>query len=242
MTATSLLALVGLALVHVFSVRLRFLDRVPRSALLSFGGGVAVALVFFEILPELGEAQRLVERAAAGPLRVLENHVYILAAFGLALFYGLELVVKRSRRANRDRGAKDAAGDLVFWLGMSTYAAKNATVGYLLVRGERAGVGLALFTVAIGLEYLLSDRGLHRDHKANYDRIGRWVLVAALLTGWLLGAFTRVPDLGLKLLNAFLGGSIILTVLKEELPETQQSRFWPFALGLAGYGALLLAL
>lgn len=100
MTVTSLLALVRIALVHVFSVRLRFLDRVPRSALLSFGGGVAVALVFFEILPELGEAQQLVERAAAGPMRVLENHVYILAAFGLALFYGLELVVKHSRRAS----------------------------------------------------------------------------------------------------------------------------------------------
>ena len=37
------------------------------------------------------------------------------------------------------------------------------------------------------------------------------------------------------------GGSVVLNVLKEELPDDQDSRFWPFALGAAAYSALLLA-
>lgn len=132
------------ALAHAFSVQLRFLDRVPGNALLSFGGGVAAALVFFEILPELGEAQRLVARMASDQLGFLEHNVYILAALGLALFYGLELLVKGSRRSSSDRGGGDAASDLAFWLCMSTYSIKNGIVGYLLIKEppHRAELGL----------------------------------------------------------------------------------------------------
>jgi hypothetical protein len=35
---------------------------------------------------------------------------------------------------------------------------------------------------------------------------------------------------------------VILNVLKEEVPSERQSRFWAFALGMAGYAALLLTL
>jgi hypothetical protein len=42
-------------------------------------------------------------------------------------------------------------------------------------------------------------------------------------------------------LTAFVGGSVILNVLKEELPEDRQSRFGAFLVGAAAYSALLLA-
>lgn len=45
MLAAPMLAVAGPALVHVLSPALTFLDRVPRSRWLSFGGGVAVTLV-----------------------------------------------------------------------------------------------------------------------------------------------------------------------------------------------------
>ena len=41
-------------------------------------------------------------------------------------------------------------------------------------------------------------------------------------------------------LSSFLAGGIVLNVLKEELPEDRDSSFLPFALGVAGYGALLV--
>jgi hypothetical protein len=51
-----------------------------------------------------------------------------------------------------------------------------------------------------------------------------------------------VPQAVLSLVLAFVAGGVILNVLKEELPEERESRFWAFALGAAGYGALLLAI
>jgi hypothetical protein len=38
-----------------------------------------------------------------------------------------------------------------------------------------------------------------------------------------------------------MAGGVILNVLKEELPEERQSKFWAFALGAAIYAALLVA-
>jgi hypothetical protein len=58
--------------------------------------------------------------------------------------------------------------------------------------------------------------------------------VAALLA--------EIPEVAVAVLIAFLAGGVVLNVLKEELPEERESRFWAFALGAAFYAALLLAL
>ena len=44
------------------------------------------------------------------------------------------------------------------------------------------------------------------------------------------------------MLFAFLAGGVIFKVLKEELPEERNSRYWTFAVGLAVYIVLLLTL
>ncbi|MER3494566.1 MAG: hypothetical protein C4323_21315 [Mastigocladus sp. ERB_26_2] len=54
MFLTGLLA-IALALVHIFSGKLRFLEVTPRSIWLSLADGVSVAYVFVHILPELGQ-------------------------------------------------------------------------------------------------------------------------------------------------------------------------------------------
>lgn len=48
--------------------------------------------------------------------------------------------------------------------------------------------------------------------------------------------------LALAAITAFLAGGIVLNVLKEELPEERESRFWAFALGATSYATILLAL
>ena len=52
----------------------------------------------------------------------------------------------------------------------------------------------------------------------------------------------RWTEAGVAALTAFLGGGVVLNVLKEEVPSQRQSRFWAFAGGAAGYAALLPAL
>lgn len=237
----TLLATLGLALVHLLSGALRFLDVIPRSRWLSMAGGVAVTLVFLDILPGLARSQATVDRSLGPARSFLENHVYIVALVGLTIIYGMDRVVKRSRAQQRAAGAGDHTDRGAFWLSIAVFVLKNVTVGYLLVREARPPIAFVLFFVALALEFTVSDRAMHADHKARYDRVGRWVLAGAVLLGWTVGYLTLVPELALAMLSGLLAGMIVLNVFREELPAEQESRFWAFAAGAAGYAVLLLA-
>ena len=68
------------------------------------------------------------------------------------------------------------------------------------------------------------------------------MLVLALVAGWATGFIVDLPKTVIVLVMAFVGGGIILNVLKEELPEERESRYWAFALGAFLYAILLLSL
>ncbi len=68
------------------------------------------------------------------------------------------------------------------------------------------------------------------------------MISAAILLGWAFGLLVEVPEFAIAMITAFLAGGIVLNVLKEELPEERESRFWAFALGAALYATILLAL
>ncbi|SFO98447.1 hypothetical protein SAMN04488047_101719, partial [Tranquillimonas alkanivorans] len=83
---------------------------------------------------------------------------------------------------------------------------------------------------------------LYAHHGDRYLHTGRWLLAGAALVGWGAGLALEIPNLWLAGTFALLAGSVVLNVIKEELPEERESRFWAFALGTAGYAALLLAI
>jgi zinc transporter ZupT len=225
------------AVIHFAGRRFDFLGTTPRSIWLSLAGGISVAYVFVHILPELAEHQREVsERLSEGRAReALGSHVYLVALAGLALFYGLERMLRCSK-LDEQRQAAD-----IFWVHLGSFALYNFLVGYLLVHREEQSVkGLALFAFALGVHFIVNDQAFRKDHGKLYDRSGRWLLAAMPLAGWLAGVATQIDPLWLSALFAFLAGSIVLNVLKEELPEDRESRFWAFALGAAAYSALLL--
>lgn len=237
-----LLAL-GLAVVHLFASKLRFLDVDPRSRWLSMAGGAAVAYVFLHLFPELALAQESFEdRGPLGPLD-MGHEIYLLSLVGLAAFYGLERAAKFSRRERREAGEEDVPSPGVFWLHVVSFALYNALVGYLLLhREDPTRRGLLLFFLAMALHFLVNDYGLRKDHRGAYDRSGRWILSAAVLLGWGIGTQVEIGELPLALLFAFLAGGIVLNVLKEELPAERESRFSAFILGAGGYAAILLLL
>ena len=256
----SLAALALLIVVHVATPYLRFLEGTPRSVWLSFAGGVSVAYVFVHFMPELAASQQDVAEAAGelaggltGGLALAGRHVFLIALVGLLTFYGLHRLaqVSRSKRqgapvkAGRglDGAAEASTSPRVFWIHMASFGAYNLLVGYLLLHREVMTLrSLAFFAVAMALHFVVTDYGLNDDHKAPYRRVGRWLLVAAVSLGWALGLVTSIPTWAVASLTAFLGGGVVLNVLKEEVPSERQSRFWAFAGGAAGYAALLLAL
>ena len=237
-----LVTVIAFVLVHVFGGRLAFLSRTPRSVWLSAAGGVSVAYVFVHLLPELAEHQEVIgERARdEGLLAAIESHAYLIALFGLGLFYGVERFA-RSKGERKSRGEKENTPLGVFWTHLGAFALYNVLVGYLLLHREDTDLrGLVIYAVAMSLHFIVNDQGLRQQHGETYHRYGRWLLAAAPVAGLLLGLGTNVSALLPSALFAFLAGGVILNVLKEELPEDRQSRFFAFALGAALYAALLL--
>ncbi|WP_412060746.1 hypothetical protein [Rubrivirga sp. IMCC45206] len=229
----------GLALVHLLAGRLRFMDGTPRSRALSAAGGISVAYVFAHLLPEVAAGQEALAEAGLRGGVLDGSHTWLLALLGLVVFYGLERAALTSREENAEGGDQTEPG--VFWLHMASYGLYNVLVGYLLAADPadvERGARLA-FAGAMALHFLVNDVGLRDHHKARYRRVGRYVLGAAVVGGTALGLAVRVPESVVAGLVAFLAGSVVLNVLKEELPDERESRFWPFAAGAFGFAALL---
>ncbi len=122
----------GLAVVHLFSGKLRFLEGTPRSIWLSMAGGISVAYVFVHLLPDLAEEQQAIREAVGETFSFLEYHVYLVALVGLATFYGLERAAKISRRRRRTVDKEDSTEAGIFWLHIASFTAYNALIGEMI--------------------------------------------------------------------------------------------------------------
>ncbi len=227
---------IALALIHLFASKLKFLSTIPRSRWLSGASGVSVAYVFVHLLPELSEKQ---EAFAGSKKGILENHVYVMALVGLTVFYGLERLVTESRRKKAHQPKEVEPG--VYWLHIISFALYNALIGYLLFHREEPGLAsLFLYVLAMGLHFIVNDFGLSHDYKNAYRHSGRWIVAGAIIVGSVIGWGSEISEITISLLFSFLAGSVVLNVLKEELPEERKSKFSAFVLGAFVYTILLL--
>ncbi|ALC92042.1 hypothetical protein AM500_21280 [Bacillus sp. FJAT-18017] len=233
----SLVFAIGLTAVHLGSKYMGFLGFMPRSKLLSIGGGVSVAYVFIHILPELNKHQsELRESGLESELSFLEHHVYLVSMIGLASFYGLERMARLSKK-------ETSASKRIFWTHVLSFALYNGLIGYLLIRGESSKLSeLFTFFLALAVHFIANDHSMRESHKRTYDKYGRWLLSVSILAGWVIGYFSSIDKDTIAVLFALLAGAIVLNVLKEELPEQRQSNFWAFFGGMIAYTILLLAL
>jgi len=200
-----------------------------------------VAYIFLHLFPELSEGQRALEESLEA-VAFIENHVYLMALVGLAFFYGLErFVVNSKEKAEQQGNDKKASG--LFWIHIGSFAIYNALIGYLLFQREEGPIEtLMLFSIAMALHFIVNDFGLQEHHHESYRKVGRWVLVIAIVVGWAVGYIIVVSEAAVAMVMAFIGGGVVLNVLKEELPEQRKSRYWAFILGAFLYAILLLSL
>jgi zinc transporter ZupT len=237
MVPLSLIAALTLAAVHLFADKLPLGKESPRNKWLSFAGGSAVAYIFLHLIPELEEWQEAIQARHQQHLGLIRHPLYLVALLGLTVFYGLERMVK-IHQAQRKEPSSDVE---VFWLHIASFAVYNALIGSLLLyREETNSGGLFFFALAMSFHFLVNDSGLLAHHQDDYHQRGRWVVGAAVVVGWLVAYLVEIPDVVLALLFAFLGGGVVLNILKEELPEDRKSNFWAFAAGVLFYAALLL--
>ncbi|MEO6651755.1 MAG: hypothetical protein ABIP17_03760 [Ilumatobacteraceae bacterium] len=242
--STSLVFALGLTLLlaglHLGAAHLDRLPGVPERAMGSFGGGISVAYVFLHLLPELadgnvGIATALDDRITLTPL--VDLGIFLVALIGFTVFYGLEQL------AGRRVGDAAEAPPAVFYLHLASFCVYNVLITYTMPLRVRTGAWFAaLFTVAMGLHFVLIDRSLRDHYPIRFARYGRPALVGALLLGWGI-AWSAAPTrtVVVSVLTAFLGGSVLLNVFKQELPEGRSSSFAWFFTGIVAYAIILTA-
>lgn len=232
----SFLFAIGFVVIHLSSKYMKFLSVIPRSRLLSAAGGVSVAYVFVHLLPELNHHDEVLDQVWESNYFYFENRIYLVAMIGLAIFYGLENMVKKSQKANNI----DYATRGVFWIHIFAFFLYNALIGYLLVDGVfENDTRMLFYFIALAVHFISNDHGLRQTHTEIYDRLGRWLLAASVLVGWILGQSIDVNEAAIAILFSLLAGGVILNVMKEELPGERESTFWAFAAGLSAYTLLL---
>jgi len=230
----ALLLSIALALVHLLGGRVSIADPERLRRALSAAGGASVAYVFVLLFPEVSEAALVVGELRAEAL-LAEQFVYLVALAGFVSFYGVEVFVAQYR----GESVEDAP--LVFWVHVAVFALYSAIIGYLLFHQETQSIlGLLFYALAMALHFGVTDYGLRRHHGDAFDGIGRWVLAAGVLVGSAIGLATELAGLRLAMLFGFVAGAIVLNVVKEELPEIDESRFAAFAAGAVIYTLVLL--
>ena len=213
---TALLAL-GLALLHLYVRLLSPVLDAPRRPWLSLAGGAAAAYVFVHVFPNLCDGQEAVRRAGWNVVFALNRHVFLVALFGLLVFYGLE------RAALYARGGRSApragSSTAIFRLHLASFGLYNFLIGYLLVNRETPGpVSLLTYFTAMALHMAGNDHGLRRHFTDDYHRLGRKVLAGAVLAGWAFGMAFHVHEALLAVLFAFLAGGVVMNTMKDEIP------------------------
>jgi len=98
-----------------------------------------------------------------------------------------------------------------------------------------------LFTIVLGGHLMLEEQALARAHPTQFAHETRWVGMAAVGVGF-LAAYLLPPanEYILAIGTAFLGGVLLMTTFREELPTASRARIPWFLVGLLTMTVLLL--
>lgn len=216
--------------VHLLTARMQPTGSLWRGKFLSMGGGIAIAYVFIDLLPKLCKGDIIVQQAFSGIFPFVERHVYVMALCGFLLFFAVDRLKGTSWQQTS------------FALSMASYAIFNFLVGYAVTYKNDPDIQpLALFTLAIALHYFTNDYTLNKEHGEAYKSYGRWVLASSLLAGWVVGNLFIISSAAIALINAFVGGGVIMNVIRHELPTDNPNSTATFLIGAIFYTAILFA-
>jgi hypothetical protein len=237
---SSFLAVCALSVVHITIGRWHWLDRSEHSSWLSVSAGTALAYVFVYLLPKLGATQEKLNAIMLtsdwDPL--LRNQIYLIALLGLVSFFWLGWLDERVGHTN---GSTEQLRKSRLLLHIGGYGVYSMQIGFLVAGIPRPDhLSHFLATVVLGVHLMGVDHGIREKTPGSYDALLRWVFSGALFLGWGLGTSTRMLDTFVMLWSAFIGGGIVITALRDELPRGHITRFAPFFLGVIGASAAIL--
>ena len=227
----ALISVTIFALVHLYAGVIRRKGYLSTGFFLSACGGVAIAYVFVDLLPKLCKSDQLVSKNLADVFPFLERHVFLMALAGFLLFFAEDKNFSGDRR------------NYSYLLTISSYTLFNFLVGYAVVdKNDPEVQPLFLFTFAIALHYFTNDYTLSKEHTYEYRHVGKWVLALSLFLGWLSGMFIQLSETAVALVSAFIGGGVIMNVIRHELPKDKPNSLMSFLFFCFLYTIILLTI
>ena len=220
----SLGMVLALALVHLLTGRVRLLSHNMDSPWLSASAGVAIGYVFIYLLPKLADMKYGL--AGDGYASFIERHFFVFVMLGFLVYYKVGWASAAANVPEHWRGAARLAH-------RSGFIGYNLMLGYTVTAFKNPDIVAALLAVALlGFHLMGIDHHLRHARPRSFDRQVRYLLAASLVVGWVFGVTTDLSDEAVALWTAILAGSMLMMVLKEELPGDLGGHFVPFTLGV----------
>lgn len=189
----------------------RFRERFRRAAT-SFTGGLAASYICLQLLPEIDEGSDL-----------LGGRIYFLVLVGLSIYYGLEVWISRH-----------GGGRQQFSLRLLILAIYTLSISFTLSTQLPRNIVLSLiYAVAMGLHIMSNDFALLEDRPARFLSPGRYVLIGAVLLGYVMSVVRSPNPVVLDAGTAMLAGFMIFTVFRKEIPDFSKAHFRAFLSGSA---------
>ena len=207
--------------------------------LLSFAAGTSIAYVALHLMPHLANESSELPPVIIDFFGHHDIAIYAVVLIGILIYFGMRTLAVTPNHQQQE--VRDIVFSGAFIFSITMFSIANISIGHLM--HERAALGyevLFLFALAIALHYIVINFNLSRNHGDSYIRYGRWVLVLAIIVGWLLGYMVNLSRGWFAMLMAFIIGGIILNTLKLELPENSRNTFLAFVAGALIYGAFIL--
>ena len=212
-----------------------------RYILISFAGGISISYVFLTILPKLAKSQKLLLSSDdSGILLFLEHNSYLLALIGLIIFFFSEQLVSylliRPKRPQLEPYVK-----FVISMHVSLMAGYYLLTGFIITEMKDVSPSsIILFTVAMIFHFHSMDFIIYKKYPAIYEGFVKWIFVLATLAGWIIAVTTEVNQLILALSTSFFAGILIITTIKEKIPDGNKSiPLFPFLLGVIMYSLVI---
>ena len=222
-----LLSVAILALVHLYANKTKVFGWLWHGRFLSFAAGLSFAYVFVDLLPALEIGQPVLKQTFGEIIPYFDKHAYLIALFGLLFYYMLQRKI-------------ESLPSEKFWFSISGYLLFNFFVGASLSDPTNLDIQpISLFTIGISMHYFVRDHQARVESKPLYMKRGRWLLVSALIIGFIIGKVTHIPNALVAIAVSFLAGGIVLNVLCYELPSKKQSGI-SFVIGAVAYTVLFI--
>ena len=218
-----------LCITHYLSPEIKRIKGLSSTKIISFAGGVAVGYVFLHMLPELVESRDKIHELldkVTSMSQFKDLIVFVIALIGFELYYLLERFTVKHDASNSTLQKRSYAFNMAF------YFIYNVLITYTLILFLETGFFyVILYSIAMGLHFILSDRHFNRYYPKLFGKRSHLLLIFALVFGYVLSIIAPINIYVSAMLTAFLSGAILYNAFSEEIALDRQTSMGAFFLG-----------